>query len=343
MRARAEVAFLENGVNLGQVVGHGIVVVVHRGRGVIVGSREAVEHAAEEVALTVGANHLGQVARRNEYVLHLVDIAVLAGHVGADDLVAEDVGRLLCLVIGRARHHLEVAFRATGGNVVAGHLLLGEVYHHGARGIHHHVDALVVILLPIGVVHRHVSPRAQPGNGVDDVGTRGVLHRLALHHGRRAVADVRQHLHQDGVVEHRGVEQLFLHGVGQVFVAFHTPAVVGVETVESLVVGGEDGLRARLGQRLGIAQVVNQTKIIGESAFQHIALTGRQVFRVLHRLIDATAQPRRVVVWIVQLVVIRTRHESTTRKSQTGCNARPSCHFNIVMAHVLFRYLVVNY
>ena len=301
---QAQEPLLEDGVDLWQAVGHGEVVVVLRCRAVVEGCREAVEHAAEEVALATVADDLGQVARRQQHVLHLVDVAVLAGDVGADDLVAEDVGRLLLLVIGCARHHLEVAMGAAGGDVVARHLLLGEVHHHGARGIHHHVHALVVVFLPVGVVHRHVSLALQPGDGVDDVGASGVLQRLPLHHRRRAVADVREHLHQDGIVEHRGIEQLLLHGLRQVLIAAHAPGVAGIEAVEGLVVGGEHRLRARLRQRLGIAQVVNKAQIVVERAFQHIPTRACQALGVLHGVIDATTQPRRIIIRIVQVVIV---------------------------------------
>ena len=95
LRAQAHIAFLEDGVNQRQSIGLGIVVVVLRRGSIVVRSTEAVEHTAEELALAISAYHLGQVARRHQHILHLVNVSVLASHVGVDNPVPEDIGRLL--------------------------------------------------------------------------------------------------------------------------------------------------------------------------------------------------------------------------------------------------------
>ena len=318
LRALAHIALLEDGVGIGHArqVDAGLAlllipVLIGFGSGcIVVGGTEAVEHTAEQVALAVGADQFGQVARGQQHVLHLVDVAVLTGHVGTDDLVAEDVGRLLCLVVRLTRHHLEVAVGSPRGDIVIRHLLFRKMDHHRTGGIHHDVEILVVVISPVGVVHRHVCPTPQMGDRVDHIGTRGMLHRLALYHGSGTVGDIRQHLHEEGVVEHRGIEQLALHRVGQVFIPPHAPGVILVEAVEGLVVGREHGLGTRLGQSLCIAQVINQAQIVGERAFQHAALRVRQTLRILHGIIDTTAEPRRIVIRVVQRIVVCTCHKT---------------------------------
>ena len=90
-------------------------------------------------------------------------------------------------------------------------------------------------------------------DGVDDVRTRGVFHGLTLRHGSSTVGDIGKHLHEDGIVKHRGIEQLAFHGVGQVLIPAHAPLVVLVEAFKGFVVGWEHGLGTRLSQRLGLA------------------------------------------------------------------------------------------
>ena len=153
------------------------------------------------------------------------------------------------------------------------------------------------------------------GDGVDDVGTRGVLQGLTLHNGRGTVRDVRQHFHQQGIVKHRGVEQLALHGVSQVLVTLHAPRILLIETLESIVVGGEHSLRARLRQRLGVAQVINQAQIVGKRTCQHVPLRTCQILWTLHGIVDAASEPGRIVVRVVQVVVIRACRESSTNHS----------------------------
>ena len=312
------------------------VVVALGGGSILIGSAEAVEHTAEKVALAAGTNHLGHVSGRHQHVLHLVDISVLTGDVGDNDLVAEDVGRVLLLVVGRTRNHLEVAVLALRGDVVVGHLLFGKMHHHRLGGVHHHVEAGVVILLPIAVVHGHGGLVGQEGDGVDDIGTRRVLQCLSLSHCRATVADVREHFYQHGVVEHRAVEQLALHSVGEVFIAPHAPGVALVEAAEGLVIGREDGFRTSLGQCLGIAQVVDESQVVAECALQHISCAGRQGLRVLHCLIDTVAQPRRVVARIVEVVVISTGREDTAHNRQADGNTCPAGLFQKAVYHTSF-------
>ena len=311
LRARTEVALLVDGVDERQTVGLCIVVVVARRGGIVERCAEAVQHAAEVVALAIGAQHFGQVARRHEDVLQLVDVTVLTGHVGIDNLVAENVGRAFIVVVGLTGNHLEVAVLATGGDAVAGHLLHGEVHHHRARGVHDHVDALIVELLPIDIVLRQVGSTIEVGDGVNDVGTGGVLHSNTRGNTRCIVRHVRQHFHEDGVVEHRRVEQLFLHGFCQVFILPDAPRVVLVETLECLVVGREYGLRTSLLQRFRVAQIVDEPQIVVESTCQYILV------RILQLVINTTSQPTRVITLVVQVVTVLTRKESTTGNCQT--------------------------
>ena len=154
MRTVTEVAFLVDGVNQRQVVVLSITVVVVGDSHVLERCAETVKHPTEVIALATGADHLSKVARWNKHVLQLMQISVLTSHVCIDNLVTEDVGRILVLVIGSTGDNLEVTVGAARRDTVARHLLGCEVNHHLACSVHHHVDTLVVELCPIVVVLR---------------------------------------------------------------------------------------------------------------------------------------------------------------------------------------------
>ena len=241
LRTLAEIAQLEDGVEELLAVGLRVVVVAIGECTIVVRSAETVDHSTEIVAVAIVADHFGEVSRRHEHVFQLVDVTILTGHIGLEDSVAEDVSRLLVVVVLRAGDDLEVAAVAACGDVVTNHLLGGEVHHHRVGSVHDEVDASVVEFLPIDIVFGHSSRSVDVGNRVVALSTDAVfqydtLRQLSRHHR------VGKHFHEDGVVEHRGVEQHFFHRLGQVFVLRHAPRIIPVEALEGFVVGGEDGL-----------------------------------------------------------------------------------------------------
>ena len=129
-------------------------------------------------------------------------------------------------------------------------------------------------------------------------------HALAhLVHLVVTIADVREHADEHGVVEHRGVEQLLLLGVGELIVAAHPPFIVTEEPLEGLVVSGEDGLRTGAVERLGVVEVVDEPHVVRKRS--------REVLRVLQFLIDASTEPRGLAVGIHCLVFVHAgSHQS---------------------------------
>ena len=97
-----------------------------------------------------------------------------------------------------------------------------------------------------------------------------MLHGNTGSNGCASFRNVREQLDEDGVVEHGVVEQKLLLCLRQVLVSAHAPAVVAEEPRESLVVGGEHGLRTCLCQCLGIAQVLNEFDIVVKCTGQHV-------------------------------------------------------------------------
>ena len=238
------------------VLQHIVVVVVCSGH---VGHRngETLQHAAEVLRVATLAYHFGHVTRRNQHILQLLDVSVLTSHVAVDHLIAIHIGH--SLAVFRTRNHSEVTLRTVGGDTVALQLLLREVHHHWCGAIHHEIDSRLVEVFPVTVVLGHIDGSADVRDGVDDVGTRHMSHGNTFLHVRVGSVrgrHVRHHLHQDGVVEHRRVEQLLLHGIGQVFIPAHAPRIVLEEAFERFVIGGEDGFRTRPGQCLCITHVV---------------------------------------------------------------------------------------
>ena len=222
-----------------------------------------------------------------------MDITILTGHVAIDNLVSEDVSGILFIVVRSSGNHFKVTVLTTCGNAVVGELLSREVHHHRTCGVHHEVNALVEILLPIGVVLRHASRTRNKRNGVDDVGTSGVLHGNTWCDACGVIRHIRQHFDKDGIVEHRGVEQLLLHGLCQVLVLSHAPCIVSIEALEGFIIGCKDGFRTRLSQRLGITHVFNEPHVIVKSTCQYFWV------RILQLLIYTTSQPTRVVTLVV--------------------------------------------
>ena len=189
IRTGTEIVHLVDGVLQFLAIGHGPVVIVAGDVLIVDGNREIVEDAAENLGLAVAAQHLCHVARGHHHVLHLMDVAVLAGNVATDDAVVEDVGR--ALGEGTTREDGKVALVAQGRDAVLQHVLSCEVYHHGARAVAHEVNALVVELRPVLVVLGHARSTAHVLDGVDQAQVRGMLHGIALHRLSRAVTHVR--------------------------------------------------------------------------------------------------------------------------------------------------------
>ena len=79
-------------------------------------------------------------------------VTILAGNVGPDDAVTEDVGCCRRVVVLLTGDDGKVAVGASCADVVGCHLLGGEVYHHRTCAVHDEVDAVAVVPIPILVV-----------------------------------------------------------------------------------------------------------------------------------------------------------------------------------------------
>ena len=239
-----------------------------------------------------------------------MDVTVLTGHVSIDNFVTEHVGRPFFVVVGLTRDHFKVAVLTAGSDTITGHLLHSEVHHHWARSIHYKVDALVVELLPIDIVLRQVCCAIEVRDRVYHIGTSGVFHGNTRCDARSIIRHIRQHLNKDGIVEHRRVKQLLLHCLRKVFVLPDTPTVVLIETIKRLIICREHGFRTGLLQRLSVSQVVDEPQIVVESTCQYVLV------RILQLIIHTTSQPTRVVTFVVQVVTVMARKESTTGNRQ---------------------------
>ena len=312
LRTRTHVAQLEDGVDQCGVVGHGPVVVVVGDGLVEVGRGIIVHHTAEDRGLGRAAQHVGHVARRHEHVLQLVDVAVLASHVLIDDLVVEDIGRGVVGIVAFAGKNLEVGAVAGRGDVVVHHLLPRKVHHHGPGSVLHKVNALIIIRCPPAVVLWHLRGSIEMGHGVGDAHRGLVLQRQPVLHRGRPARHVGEHAYQQCIVEHGAVEQQFLLRHGELFVARHAPGVALEETLESLVIGREHRLAAGARERRAVAQVVNQPQVRGKRAREVLGV------RVLQRFIDASSEPRGLVVFIHFLVLVHAgSHQSHADERET--------------------------
>ena len=197
------------------VVELGIVVVVKGGLCIVVRCTETVEHAAEPFCILAFAKHLCQVAWRYDYAVCLVQVTVQAGDVAGDDLILEDVGTAIVRTTG---DYGEVVV----GDTVVQHLLLGEVYHHRTGVVHHHIDA-VDILIPVGVVLWHQAAVVEMIYRINGIGRSLVLQCNTSREDASVAFHVRKHLCLDSVIQHGSIEELFLHRGSQFFVRTYAP------------------------------------------------------------------------------------------------------------------------
>ena len=147
-------------------------------------SREIVNHSTIERGLRVACYLLCQVARREQHVLHLMDITVLTGFAIVvrrlrNDSVVEHIGSTFG--IGLTGENLEVTLVAHGGDVVVHHILAGEVHHHRRGVVANDVDTMIEILRPVLVTLGHLCLTVEMGDGVNGVDPCLVLHGIATH------------------------------------------------------------------------------------------------------------------------------------------------------------------
>ena len=119
-----------------------------------------------------------------------------------------------------------------------------------------------------------------------------------------------QHGHQLCIFQHGVTEQKTLLIGSKVFIACHSPIVVAVEALESLVIGREDSYRTRSVQHIRLPQIIDEADIVVERPFQS------RCFRILQRRVDRTIEETGVIARFIKVVIILTRCESTTDNSQ---------------------------
>lgn len=89
------------------------------------------------------------------------------------------------------------------------------------------------------------------GDRVDDTGIGLMLQRHTIGDAS-PIADIGEHVYQQGIVEHGVVKEILLLCRCQLLVRSDAPTVVLEETAEGFIVSREDGLGARTAQCLFI-------------------------------------------------------------------------------------------
>ena len=148
--------------------------------------------------------------------------------------------------------------------------------HHRLCGITHHVDTLVEETCPILIVGRHARRAVDMGDGIDHVHGCGMLHGLPFHYISTSTTYIGEHTHEQSVIQHGCVEQLFLLGRGELLITRHAPIIAHKESCERIIISGKDGLAAGTTQYLGITEVVHQAQIRLERTRQMILIGVRQ-------------------------------------------------------------------
>ena len=138
---------------------------------------------------------------------------------------------------------------------------------------HYHIVAIIAIILPIWVV-RHLR-WSENWHRVIGTCSCHAAHTVTFCWSLTA----RQVCHLTRVVDHAAIEQELLLSQCQLIVVVDTPSVVLIETLESSIVGNEQGFATRLSQHLAVPQVVYQLHSVGVIAI------------ILQIVIDAGAQP----------------------------------------------------
>ena len=134
----------------------------------IEGGAETVEDMAEDVCLAVCADHLCHVGKRAKGLLRDVDIAILADAVLIFKYSIIDM--YVACIAGTSHKEGEVFIL----HRVSGHVLRGEMEHHGQRGVDGEIDTLAAIfltetcplVLPVNRVGEGQVRRSDKGDGV---------------------------------------------------------------------------------------------------------------------------------------------------------------------------------
>ena len=142
---------------------------------VVVRHGKTVEKVTDNGQVTGVLHHLCHIAWRHHHVLHLMDVAVLTGHVGRDNTVAIHIA--VALLIVTAHQNGKVAVATIGGNGVVGHELGREMNHHRGCAVGNNAYALGKTS-PEGVVGINGCRRIQriSGDRVNQAHTGLVLH-----------------------------------------------------------------------------------------------------------------------------------------------------------------------
>ena len=91
-------------------------------------------------------------------------IAIQTGYVALYDLIAKNIRILGIINAGTnvlATQNAEITIGPRHRDIIVKHLLSGEMYNHRNSTVIDHVNAFLVVVLPIGITLRHDSPRVE--------------------------------------------------------------------------------------------------------------------------------------------------------------------------------------
>ena len=107
-----------------------------------------VKHTREKFGVFLTTEHLPHIARRNDNLIHLMNIAIQTGHVALHNLIAKDI-RILGVINACSyiltTQNTEITVSTRHGNVIVKHLFTGEVNNHRNRTVIDYVDAFPII------------------------------------------------------------------------------------------------------------------------------------------------------------------------------------------------------
>ena len=239
------------------------------------------------------AKNLCHAGRRLHHAVHLVDVAILTGDVGLNNLLSVDpaVGNRFRLVVGQ---DLQVAV----SNLVVLHERGQEVNHGCCIFREEHGYSLPTRAQFVPVLRSWHRRHGHDVDRVVDAGSRQSAHGLAFFGG--IAAHVRHERNEVGIVDHGIVQHELLSCFRHLLIRANAPLVGGIPLLERIVVSREERLRTCLAQHVCLPEVVNEAQHVGVLSF------------FLQPLVDRVAQPSRLSgEHFVVFILTRMQHAGT--------------------------------
>ena len=282
-------------------------VILARGSLIVVRSTEAVEQRGEARHVAVRVDDGIHVVGCRGQSVHFLNVAILAGDVTLDELLAVHPG------IGhRRRHAVGEDVQVVVGDVVQLHIGRQEVNHRLRRVVAKQHDALLAILVlcPEFRVRHLVGVHAR--NAVEHRCSRFAAHALSFF--RRIATDITEQFHQIGIVHHCAVEQQFFLSQRQVFILTHAPIIRLEERIIHRIVGNKQRFATRLAQYRCLVQVVDEAQCVSIVAI------------LLQPLVNGVAEPGRLTC---ELILVAGLEKSGKHEQQHGT----PCHHPTCFSH----------